>query len=249
MGDWRMKKIKEITGEELDALVKEGRDILHAIIVQDKYTPRSTAEEEIRKAMAQCRKPIMKKVWKPSEEERKRLSNIDITRAYQLWYSKAFVVVYQSLPWRADDFRSLYEFPSKNRSELTAFNYRVADLLRGFGLPNGANWGICYSLIKAQCDILESVQAFMDPSQASAQSVSQDVVPDITPQEFISVPETGSVSSREKKRGMDDREKRSKRIVAAHMENFRKLADMQKRLDKGEDVSREEVGNLLRSMF
>ena len=65
MGDWRMKQIKEITGEELDALVKEGRDILHAIIVQDKYTPRSTAEEEIRKAMAQCRKPIMKMVWTP----------------------------------------------------------------------------------------------------------------------------------------------------------------------------------------
>ena len=42
---------------------------------------------------------------------------------------------------------------------------------------------------------------------------------------FISLVETGSVSSREKKRGMYDREKRSKRIVAAHMKNFRKLGN------------------------
>ena len=69
-----MKKVIEITGEELDALVREGHDILHAIIDREN-TPRSTA---------------IKKTWKLSEEERKRLSNMDITRVYQLWYSKAF---------------------------------------------------------------------------------------------------------------------------------------------------------------
>ena len=66
-------KIKEITNEELDALVKEGHDIVHAIIAQDKYTPKLTGEEEVRMATIQRRNPLIKTVRQLSDEEWERL--------------------------------------------------------------------------------------------------------------------------------------------------------------------------------
>ena len=198
-------------------------------------------------ATIQRRNPLIKTVRQLSDEEWERLYCIDITRAYQLWYTKAFVVVCQFLPWRADDFRSLYEFPSKNRSELTAFNYRVADLLRGFGLPNGVNWKICYSLIKAQCDILESVKAFIEPLQAHERPVPQADTSDIASPELVTIEETVPAPSRKKKRRKDDPESRDKGKIETCLNDMKYLADLKRRHKQGEDV-REEVTNHIREM-
>lgn len=195
-------------------------------------------------ATIQRRNPLIKTVRQLSDEEWERLYCIDITRAYQLWYTKAFVVVCQFLPWRADDFRSLYEFPSKNRSELTAFNYRVADLLRGFGLPNGVSWGICYSLIKAQCDILESVKAFIEPLQTHERPMPQADTSDIASPELVAIEETAPAPSRKKKRRKDDPERRDR----GKINDVKYLADLDRRHKKGEDV-REELSKFHRDML
>ena len=154
-------KIKEITNEELDALVKEGCDVVCALIVQNKYTPISPVQKVPWSELMRTSKLERRKIIKRQKEEEKvkeRLRGLDIKRAYQLWYSKALVVVRQLLPFRTEDFESFYRFPAK-RSDITVLNYRVADLMLGIGLPNECHWRICYSLIKAQCDILESAKA------------------------------------------------------------------------------------------
>lgn len=113
-----------------------------------------------------------------------------------------------------------------------AFNYRVADLLRGFGLPNACHWKCCYSLIKAQCDILESVQAFIGPSQAYVQSEPQ--APDVVPQKLVPVDGTAQTPSRKRMRKMDDDEKRRKESVESFLNKAKKIGDMLRHPDKDE---------------
>lgn len=222
--------VKKITHEELADLVKEGRDIVCAIDVQHpnpyKAIPRSYKE--------------MPKVKPPEEME--RLRGIDIKRDYQLWYSKALTIMCNFLPLRFEEFKSFYEFP-KSRSELRVFNYRVADHMRGIGLPDGSNWRICLSLIEAQCNILESAQAFIDPSQAYAQLEQQ--VPDGVPKKLVPVGKTAPAPSRKKKRKMDDDEKRKKERGALLLKNVKRIGDLQRRIQKGEKVNEEEASKML----
>ena len=226
--------VKEITHEELATLVRDGRDIVRAIDVQHLNQNRPTSH------------PFGAKPKVKQTEEEERLRGVDIMRAYQLWYSKALAIVHHFLPWRVDDFKSLYEFPVKNRHELTPLNYRVADVLRGFGLRESDLWKRCYWLITAQCDILESAQAFIAPSQAYVQPMPQSGMPEIGDQELVvPVGETASAPSRKRKRKMDDDEKRRKESVAAFLNKAKKIGDRLRHSDKDEKVIDKEATELL----
>ena len=147
---------------ELESLIMEGRDIAIAILVQ--YQP------EANNAKLQLQSDYYDKVTK-----------MPVNHAYQLWYSKALVVVQQLLPARVEDFKSYYEYPSK-RKDMTLVNYRVADALRGHCLTKKnsyggsheiAGWSTCYLLVDAQCNILESAKAYFDSSLLQIQQVLQ----------------------------------------------------------------------------
>lgn len=75
--------VKEISHEELAALVREGHDIVWAITAQNPDAFRSTSHSF--EPEANIKRP----------EEAKNLCGVDIDRAYQLWYSKALAIVHQ----------------------------------------------------------------------------------------------------------------------------------------------------------
>ena len=120
--------------------------------------------------------------------------------------------MHQFLPLRFDDFKSYYEFPARNRTKYSLVSFRMADFLRGLALRDGDYWERCYSLIKAQCDILESAQAFIDPSQAYVQPEPQ--VPDVVSQKPVPVGKTAPALSRKQKQELDAFVKRRKESAA-----------------------------------
>ena len=153
------KKLKELHGE-LDVLVRQGRDLALATLVQ--YRPKEV-------------------IGKISKEYSEKLSKIIVMHEYQIWYSSALVVVKQLLPSRLNDFIGFYEYPQK-RASLTMMNFRVADAIRGHSLAKQnewnenvemAGWSTCYPLIEAQCNILESATSYFTTSLHEIQQVVQ----------------------------------------------------------------------------
>ena len=153
------RKLEELRNE-LDGLVRKGRDLAIGILVQF------------------CPKTIEGKI---SKEYSEKVGKIVILHEYQIWYSSAVVVVRQLLPSRLNDFIAFYEYPAK-RKELTMMNFRIADAIRGHSLARTnewnekvemARWSTCYPLVEAQCNILESANSCFTSSLHDIQQVVQ----------------------------------------------------------------------------
>lgn len=151
--------------EKLDALSILGRGLLMALVVK--------------RPMAKGKFP------KKTIED---FSRIDVGKEYQFWYTEALAVIKRVLPSRLGDFIGFYEYRRK-RSKLTSLNFRIADVIRGYPVPEKIQmgfrkcdvfttvrvleWSDCFCFVKAQCDILDVAKESFTSSLHKSQPVAQ----------------------------------------------------------------------------
>ena len=114
-------------------------------------------------------------------------SRIDVNNEYQFWYTEALAVIKRVLPSRSNEFVGFYKYPRK-RSKLTGLNLRISDAICEQSVVENISYGItkstftntrvlalpdCFSLVKAQCEILNSARESFTSSLHKIQQVAQ----------------------------------------------------------------------------
>lgn len=133
---------------DLDALIKNGEQFLHAI--------QAECEPDEFKAL------VRKQLGDKTAAFLKALP--DFASAYQPWYSEAKAVIKLLLPDRLADFVRHYEKP-KPRKDIDFENYRIEDALQGLRITRGyqeeviADKSSAIPHVRQQVEILKSLEA------------------------------------------------------------------------------------------
>jgi hypothetical protein len=134
--------------KDLDALIKNGEQILHAIQAES--------------APEQFKAVVKKQLGNKTAAFLKELPAF--ASAYQPWYSEAKAVIKLLLPDRLADFVRHYEKP-KPRKDIDFENYRIEDALQGLRITRGyeervlADQSSAIPHVRQQVEILRSVRA------------------------------------------------------------------------------------------
>jgi hypothetical protein len=134
--------------KDLDALINNGEQLLHAI--QAECSP-ERFKAMVKKALGNKAAAFLKAL--PG-----------FATAYQPWYSEARAVIKLLLPDRLADFVRHYEKP-KPRKDIDFENYRIEDALQGLRITKGFNEEVIADKsaaiphVRQQVEILKSVKA------------------------------------------------------------------------------------------
>lgn len=146
---------------ELDALVKEGDQLVYAL--QYHAIPEEFEASTV-KAFGK----------EKSDEFLKKLPDFGDT--YQSWYSKAQAVVKQVIPDRYSDFVSHYEY-QKPRKEISFQNYMIRDALQGLQIIRGGevrvNPNAAVPELSQQVNILRAAKAALSSRLFELRSILQ----------------------------------------------------------------------------
>ena len=118
-------------GEELDALIAEGKDLLIAI------TYDCTSEQDrdfIFQKLVELH-DYNKEIYEKKVEV---INDFLFIKSYESWYSKAHAVIKQVLPGRLADFIWYYRYPHERKS-INYSNYMIHDYLQDLEITNGLN--------------------------------------------------------------------------------------------------------------
>lgn len=102
----------------------------------------------------------------------KQKSAIFFINNYEIWFSKALLVVKQFLPDRYNDFYSLYK--NDKRKDITWQNYTISDAVQGKATSTHSFYpGMALRKLNQQVDIIETCLEYFDKKVFDIQSILQ----------------------------------------------------------------------------